>query len=389
MTVIGIGYLFPISAIWAAFDYWKVIFPEGNIEFEVSCVFQLGSVLTVAVLSFSQTFSFGPRIYAGFAGQFLCLACILAFRWNPFSTPVLYWILMILVAFCSVATGYLDSALLSLCSQYSSDMQSYLQIGIGLSTMVSVLYRDVTKLLMPGDVVDATTIYFAVALVTVTVCVSCFRTLLTLPESSHVAAQAASNYASPNALIPVDPNLHGSGDATPSKPNSFGNVWRVVWRNQTVVFLNLFLTTLCYPGLITSIHCRQFLGLRTGHWFQTLLLTAFTFSDILGRILTRCRMGLNHSNIQVCVLLRAVVFPLILFCIASASASDLFSFLVVALFGFLNGYCVSLALIVINEIPGMTDSQRKTCGRISACSVNSGLCAGSIVAALIAPYISV
>lgn len=23
MLVIGIGYLFPIAAIWAAFDYWK------------------------------------------------------------------------------------------------------------------------------------------------------------------------------------------------------------------------------------------------------------------------------------------------------------------------------------------------------------------------------
>ena len=27
MLAIGIGYLFPISAIWAAFDYWKA--PPG------------------------------------------------------------------------------------------------------------------------------------------------------------------------------------------------------------------------------------------------------------------------------------------------------------------------------------------------------------------------
>merc|ERR1712203_22551 len=73
MTVIGIGYLFPISAIWAAFDYWKLIFPNSNIEFEVSCVFQVGSVVTVAFLSFSPTFSWGPRIYGGFSGQFVCL----------------------------------------------------------------------------------------------------------------------------------------------------------------------------------------------------------------------------------------------------------------------------------------------------------------------------
>ena len=28
MLAIGIGYLFPISAIWAAFDYWKVLEPD-------------------------------------------------------------------------------------------------------------------------------------------------------------------------------------------------------------------------------------------------------------------------------------------------------------------------------------------------------------------------
>jgi len=395
MTVIGIGYLFPISAIWAAFDYWKLIFPEGNIEFEVSCVYQVGSVVTVAFLSFSPSFSWGPRIYGGFSGQFVCLACILAFRWLHVEELVLKSLLMVLVALCSVATGYLDSALLSLCSQYSSDMQSYLQIGIGLGTLVSVLYRDATKLLMPGNITDATTIYFAVALVTVLVCVACYRLLIRLPESTKVAAQMRPGYISPAcSLQPENYVLMDDRDdgfalpAAAGRPNSFRNVWRIVWRNQTVIFLNLFLTTLCYPGLITSIGCRQMLALRAGHWFQTLLLTAFTAADILGRFMLRFRMGLNHKNIQLVILIRACVFPMILWCITSPSAPDAVAFAVVSMFGFLNGYCVSLSLVVINEIPGMSDSQKKANGRISACSVNSGLCAGSVVAAIIAPYIS-
>merc|ERR1712087_725622 len=98
---------------------------------------------------------------------------------------------------------------------------------------------------------------------------------------------------------------------------------------------------------------------------------------------------MGHGNIQLCILIRAAIFPLIMFCIVSSSAFDALAFAVAAAFGFLNGYCVSLSLIVINEIPGMSDDQRKTCGRISACSVNLGLCLGSVVAALIAPLLSV
>lgn len=398
MTVIGIGYLFPISAIWAAFDYWKLVFPEGNIEFQVSVVYQLGSVVTVAFLSFSSTFSWGPRILGGFAGQFCSLACILAFRWMPVEQLVLKSLLMVVVALCSVATGYLDSSLFSLCSQYSSDMQSYLQIGIGLGTLVSVLYRDTTKLFMPGDITNATTLYFAIALVTVLICVYCYNLLIRLPDSKHVAAQMVKGYMTPVcSMTPAEVCLlDDDGEAAPSsllpagkgKPNSFSNVFRVVWRNQTVIFLNLFLTTLCYPGLLTSITCRQMLFLRDGQWFQTLLLTAFTASDIVGRFLTRFRMGLNHRNIQIVILIRALVFPAILWCITDPAAPDVFAFFIVSVFGFLNGYCVSLSLIVINEIPELSDSQRKTCGRISACSVNAGLCAGSLAAAAISPFLN-
>lgn len=40
VTMIGIGYLFPIAAIWSAFDFWKALFPGSNIEFSVTVVYQ-------------------------------------------------------------------------------------------------------------------------------------------------------------------------------------------------------------------------------------------------------------------------------------------------------------------------------------------------------------
>jgi len=424
MTVIGIGYLFPISAIWAAFDYWKVLFPDANIEFAVTGVYQVGSVATVALLSASKSVELGPRIVGGFCGQFACLAAILGFRWLIVPATSLYNLLLGVVLLCSVATGYLDSALLALCSQYSPKMQQYLQIGIGFGTLVSVLYRDCTKLVLSGDVADATSAYFCVALLTVLICISCYKLLMRLPVSRHIAGSLSKSLlgtppASPSPFIgtftPVTPPLRGGEDLSVeegqsqqaavsldgvekadgsgaafrrSSPgaveNSFVEVIKQVWKNQLVIFLNFFLTTMCYPGLITSIPCRQLLWLKDEHWFQTLLLTWFTLADIIARFLTHFRMGLTHENIGVTVIIRAFFLPLMIYCAAAQEANDYLSFAVVAGFGFLNGYCVSLSLIVVNEIPEMTDEQRKTCGRISACSVNSGLCVGSLAAGAVA-----
>ncbi|EER17520.1 hypothetical protein Pmar_PMAR008083 [Perkinsus marinus ATCC 50983] len=133
MVIIGIGYLFPISAIWAAFDYWKTLFPDKNIEFVVTCLYQFGSVMTVLVLSFGKSMKFHRRILGGFSGQFCCLFVIFLFRWLGLPADVVYGILLGLVFLMSVVTGFLDSALLALNSQYSPKMQEALQIGIGTS----------------------------------------------------------------------------------------------------------------------------------------------------------------------------------------------------------------------------------------------------------------
>eukprot|EP00929_Paragymnodinium_shiwhaense_P054562 TRINITY_DN27348_c0_g1_i1.p1 TRINITY_DN27348_c0_g1~~TRINITY_DN27348_c0_g1_i1.p1 ORF type:complete len:437 (+),score=74.33 TRINITY_DN27348_c0_g1_i1:81-1391(+) len=415
MMVIGIGYLFPISAIWAAFDYWKLLF-GGNVEFSVTVVYQIGSVLTVFALSFGTTFSFGPRIYGGFCGQFLCLAAIMFSRWCAIELDLLYTLLLAAVVLVSVATGFLDSALLALCSSYSPEMQGSLQVGIGLGTFVSVMYRDATKVLVPNDLVDATTAYFSVTLATIIICAICYQRLMRLPVSRHLHGGGLQDAllspmaamtppvvpAVPSPSSPLPGHLHRgiSGrtdeEAEKAAPTtldaeaeaSFGRVWKLVWFNQSVIFANMFLTTLCYPGVITSIPCRDWLALQENSWFQTLLLTAFTIVDTIVRFFTHRRMCLHYGNIWITVIIRVALFPLMLYCVASSSAGDWLAVLVVAAFGALNGYCVSLSLIVVNEIPQLTLEQRKTCGRISAFSVNGGLCLGSFGAAFVSYWLN-
>jgi len=409
MTMIGIGYLFPIAAIWAAFDYWKVMFPDINIEFPVTVVYQVVSVLAVALLSLSKSLTLGPRIIGGFCGQFVCLAIILILLWTGLAKAALLTLLLVIVTLDAVATGYLDSALMALCSQYSSKMQQCLQIGIGFGTVVSVIYRDITKIVLAGDVADATTAFFCIALMTVCACLASYRMLMSLPISRHVVRadnmqklldEPTTPPQSPPLMpmsptyVPVSPMGQERRDFLDDKDlpedgvrlndASFKTVFRMVRRNQLTIFLNFVLTTLAYPGMITAIPCRQFLQLKPEHWFQTLLFTAFTLVDIVARFCTSYRCGLSHKNIYLTLIVRALLFPFIFYCAAVSTASDVLAFLVVASFGFLNGYCVSLSLIVINEIPELTAEQRKTCGRISAFSINSGLCIGSLLAAALA-----
>jgi len=134
------------------------------------------------------------------------------------------------------------------------------------------------------------------------------------------------------------------------------------------------------------IHLHHLLH-RDMHWHVAVLLyrDVYVVVHILDlRHLYMFLDGLHHGNIELTVVIRALVFPLMLFCAVSDSAPDILSIAVVGCFGLLNGYCASLGLIVVNEIPKLTNEQRKTCGRISACSVNGGLALGSLAAAAIA-----
>ncbi len=50
---------------------------------------------------------------------------------------------------------------------------------------------------------------------------------------------------------------YGSFELGDKVDNRLSSVFRKVWFNQLIILMNLLLTTACYPGLITTIPCRQ------------------------------------------------------------------------------------------------------------------------------------
>lgn len=397
MMVIGIGYLFPMCALFAAFDYWKELFAEraASIEFEIMVVYQTASVGTVFALSLVESMDMHLRIVGGFIGQFISLLFIATFPLLSEFVPsaILYYVLMVFTLSMAVSTGFLDSALLCFNSQYSPRMQEALQIGIGCSIFASVLYRDVTKVI-GSNIEESSIIYFVCSLLTVIACLWNYISLLRHPVSWPVRASPVfrGEAAGRGDETPATLSLASDGeDASHYSSLSVSeittaSVLKKCWKNQLVVFLHFIFCSLGYPAMITAIPLyseslsASFLGRE--NWYQAMLLTVFTVTDTVSRFAVRERFSFTSENFWKSVLMRVGLIPLLWVAAAGWVQSDLFSVLAVVLFGLTNGYCISLSLILMNEIPDMKIQELAVAGRFSAFSVNSGLCVGGLLSAL-------
>jgi hypothetical protein len=221
-----------MCALFAAFDYWKILFidREKSIEFDIMVVYQSGSVLTVFGLSLVSSMDMHLRIVGGFVGQFLALLLISFFPIFSvyIGVNILYYVLMLLTLCMAIATGFLDSALLCFNSQYSPRMQEALQIGIGCSIFASVIYRDITKL-VGSNIVESSIIYFICSLATVLACLWNYLSLLRHPvswpiRSSRVFRGRRQNEKSMTDALPM------------TEPPTIRSVLKKCWKNQLIVF---------------------------------------------------------------------------------------------------------------------------------------------------------
>jgi equilibrative nucleoside transporter 1/2/3 len=394
MMIIGIGYLFPMCALFAAFDYWEELFAERatTIEFEIMVVYQTASVGTVFALSLVASMDMHLRIVGGFIGQFISLLFIATFPLLSEFVPseILYYVLMVFTFSMAVSTGFLDSALLCFNSQYSPRMQEALQIGIGCSIFASVLYRDLTKMI-GSNIEESSIIYFVCSLLTVIACLWNYISLLRHPVSWPVRASPVFRGEQRNGddtpgFLAHTPSTDDDGYRPLGIENaSTSNVLRKCWKNQMVVFMHFIYCSLGYPAMITgiplyseSLQQNSFLGRE--NWYQAVLLTIFTVTDTLSRFAVRERFSFTPSSFWKSVVARTVLIPLLWVAAAGSIKSDLFSVVSVVVFGLTNGYCISLSLILMNEIPGMSVQELAVAGRFSAFSVNAGLCVGGIIA---------
>ncbi|CAH0473980.1 unnamed protein product [Peronospora belbahrii] len=382
-ALVGVGYLFPFSALTQPVDYWKMLFPDFNIEFALTSTFMYTNLffLLIIVLFCGQP-SYKNRIIGGFIGQFLVLVFV----------PTSYFffssenanIIAVLggTAVASIATAFIDSSTIALVSHYPQNVQESFQLGVGLSTLIGSLYRDLTKLVFPADQLLASSlIYFYTGALTITFCIGAFHKVIKLKiTKKYLLRQADSSVELTERSLLLEERQQLGCDPL-SIPGPAPTKWTVlkkVWHLE-VLILAVFLASLSvWPPLVTEIKTYNFPSLQESGWWSLILLTLFSVSDCIGRFVVNHRFGLTPGNIWIPIMARFIFVPIIIGIVKGWwLQSDIWSVLIVLGHGFGNGYLGTLTIIFVSE--SVHTDEQHLIGPFTSFFLNSGLVLGSTV----------
>eukprot|EP01134_Creolimax_fragrantissima_P005208 CFRG5208T1 len=369
---LGVGYLFPFSAMTQPVDYWKMLFPDVDMDFAISAVFMYTNLIALyAVVFILPDMGYTPRIVGGFLGQALVLIFVPSSYYLYLSESVNYWIVLGATATIAIITALLDSACLSLAARFPTKCQESLQIGIGFSTLIGSVYRVLTKLVFPPTMtVISSVLYFYSGAATLLACIIGYYTLLGQPLAKERLAEARSGGDDEDMLLPEEQESQLTSEERSA-------VLRKVAPNAALVLVFFTITLSLWPGLISTIPCYS--NPRwNGDWWPVILLLIFSSMDTLGRFCVQHRMGLTSNNIWVPIALRALLIPCFIMVVKGiVFTHDAWSVLFTVLLGFTNGYIGTLSLLFIIE--ACEPNEAGYAGSLVSFFLNSGLVMGSTV----------
>lgn len=374
-VLVGIGYLFPFSALTQPVDYWNLLFPDFNIEFPLTTLYMWTNLFVLGYLvGFSSTTSFSPRMIGGFVGQLLVLVFVPSTYFGYFTEDTNKMLVLGATAAAAIATAFLDSSVIALSSLYPLRVQEALQLGVGVSTLIGSLYRDVTKLIVPNVVVSSL-LYFYAGAATIAICIVAYLDLMRLDISKTCLTRAKTTQTPIDTLDLAEESTHLLKEKEKANTVDRWQVLRKIWFNELMV-ATLFASTLTlWPPLVTEIPGYN----RLGDWWSLVLLTVFSTGDCLGRILVRFRGPWNHRNIWIPVCLRLVLVPLIICSVRGwIFTNDAFSVLFVSALGFTNGYVGTLTIVFVNDCCS-SKAEQSVAGTFTSFSLNTGLVVGATV----------
>ncbi|KAF0700114.1 Aste57867_9345 [Aphanomyces stellatus] len=365
-ALIGIGYLFPFSALTQPVDYWKKVFPSYNIEFSITCIYLYSNLLALGlVVAFGPTkVSYTRRIVGGFAGQFIALVFVpLAYHLFEVETVHMAAVLAA-TAFAAIATAFLDSCVMSLVAKYPVQAQASLQFGIGLSILIGSVYRDFTKLLFSAEsVVASSALYFFTGAVTVGICIASYFVLQRLPVPVS-AKDANDDYAEAH-------------EAALTAPNRW-TVLRKCAKNQLIVAVHFMTSLSVWPPLVTEMKSYNCPELQANGWWPLILLTVFSIMDCIGRLNVHRRFGLTKDTVWKPVFARILLVPCIVLSVRGIwFTHDAWSILFVLLLGGSNGYLGSLSILFVND--SVQGDEQPVAGSFTGFVLNAGLVLGSTI----------
>jgi equilibrative nucleoside transporter 1/2/3 len=412
-ALVGVGYLFPFSALTLPIDYWNHLFPDFNIDFAITSIFIYCNLSMLALLVAvstqtetatanrpvqqrdqgklsASTLMMSKRIIGGFVGQFIVMVFVPSSYFFGFTESHDKTAILTATAFAAISTAFLDSSMMSLASQFPVRVQEYFQLGVGLSSLIGSIYRDFTKLVMPPSaIVGSSLFYFYVGAFTVLACILAFMYALKLPISRQcLSEKSAPNSPTGKVIIDEDgdaaislQDLNSPSSDQLQESNKSGEKWKVfkmVWFNGLCVSLVFSVSLSLFPPLITEIPVREFSAVfpPETRWWPLILLTLQSIADCIGRVCVRWNIGVTKTNVYIPVILRMLMIPIIVMCVKGVVfASDGWSIFWVLILGFSNGYLGTMSIIYV--VDGVEGQYQATAGMFISFFINFGLVLGA------------
>ncbi|CAK4700402.1 hypothetical protein LEN26_003363 [Aphanomyces euteiches] len=353
-AVLGFAYLFPYYAVVQPVDYWRLLFPNSNVEVVISLAYTITTVTTLLLLVCAGgVLRYTRRIVSGLAAQVLVLGALPAIALLA-QLSARYLAVLFSTVVIAIATSFLDSSVFGLATLFPQGALEHVQLGIGLSGLFAAIFRVVSKACFPPSMVQtSTTVYFAAGAVVVAGAFIAYILLLRLPitrRCMHTTKQTAFEM----------------------------RLLRKIWRNEVLVMLAYATSFIVFPGAISAIPSFQFPWLNDSAWWQLILLTVFAAMDVVGRYAAQYRCGLTARSVWRVVALRLLLVPLII-CSTKAVwlTHDAISILLVVLMAFSNGYCGTLTVVQVNDC--VNASELSATGMFSSLSINLGLVLGAAI----------
>lgn len=191
---VGVGYLFPFSALTQCPDFWKFVFPDENVLFILTCVYMHVNIATLGlIVIFFQNFqpNYTQRIVGGFIGQFISMVGLPISYGLTNDSYSFFWWVIIMTALAATSTAWIDSCAISFSALYPLPVQESLQLGIGISSLIGAIYRIISKALVGSaessegtSLVMSTYLYFAAGGLSIVLCIFMFFRLKALNIST-------------------------------------------------------------------------------------------------------------------------------------------------------------------------------------------------------------
>lgn len=388
-VLVGIGYLFPFSAMTQPVDYWKLLFPSFNILFYISAVFMTSNLFLLSILIYfsreNSTSMLTLKVTIGFFGQFLSLMAIpLSYHLHLDETGNRNLIL-ICTSLMAMSTACIDASILAIVSCFPVFCSEALQIGVGLSTLIGSVYRVLSKLLFPQSsdgILQSSFVYFYAGAGTLMLCLLAFWLMLQLPRSRNCLYKAAKEGTVTDSEAFLDHSV-GSDMELDLVPIDRMSVYLKSLKCGISVSLIFIVSISVWPSIISEIPSFNFPWLNVeSQWWPLILLNVFAVTDVVGRLMVRLPFGCSPTVMLYLSVLRCILVPIIVLTAKLMLLKhDALSILLVVILGWSNGYMGSLSVSQMIQCSESAQESRFI-GTLTSLHINVGLVMGAALALL-------